>query len=111
MKRGCPCCANHIAVKGKNDLATTHPQLAKEWHPTKNTLRPDMEQLKRFGGFALKDMNTMLLSYTVHTGQIVQFVIAAGKPLLRNRLFSIMFGKYFPMQLTATKIFFQTEWN
>lgn len=42
LKRGCPCCANHIAVKGKNDLATTHPQLAKEWHPTKNTLRPDM---------------------------------------------------------------------
>ena len=41
LKRGCPCCTNRIAVKGKNDLATTHPQLAKEWHPTKNTLTPD----------------------------------------------------------------------
>ncbi len=36
LKRGCPVCANQIIIKGKNDLATTHPQLAKEWHPTKN---------------------------------------------------------------------------
>ena len=41
LKRGCPCCANKIVVSGKNDLATTHPQLAKEWHPTKNTFTPD----------------------------------------------------------------------
>ena len=35
-KRGCPLCANLVVVKGKNDLATTHPHLAAEWHPTKN---------------------------------------------------------------------------
>ena len=35
-KRGCPCCANKVAVAGVNDLATTHPQIAKEWHPSKN---------------------------------------------------------------------------
>ena len=23
-------------IKGKNDLATVRPDLAKEWHPTKN---------------------------------------------------------------------------
>jgi Zn finger protein HypA/HybF involved in hydrogenase expression len=34
--RGCPCCAGKIAVPGINDLVTTHPQLAAEWHPTKN---------------------------------------------------------------------------
>jgi len=34
--RGCPCCANKKVVVGKNDLATTHPELAREWHPTKN---------------------------------------------------------------------------
>ena len=34
--RGCPCCANKVLVKGKNDLETTHPELAKEWHPIKN---------------------------------------------------------------------------
>ena len=38
---GCPCCANKKVVVGKNDLATTYPQLAKEWHKTKNAnLKP-----------------------------------------------------------------------
>lgn len=37
LKRGCPCCANLKIVKGVNDLATTNPELAKEWHPIKNT--------------------------------------------------------------------------
>ena len=36
LDRGCPCCSNHVVVKGINDLATTHPEIAKEWHPTKN---------------------------------------------------------------------------
>jgi len=34
--RGCPCCSNKTVVQGKNDLATTNPELSKEWHPTKN---------------------------------------------------------------------------
>ena len=39
--RGCLCCRRKKLVRGKNDLATTHPDLAKEWHPTKNgDLRP-----------------------------------------------------------------------
>ena len=38
LGRGCPCCSNKVIIKGKNDLATTHPELAKEWHPTKNGL-------------------------------------------------------------------------
>jgi hypothetical protein len=29
LGRGCPCCANKVAVKGVNDLATTHPEIAK----------------------------------------------------------------------------------
>lgn len=32
----CPICANKVVVSGENDLATTHPLLAKMWHPTKN---------------------------------------------------------------------------
>jgi len=32
----CPYCSNHRVLAGYNDLATTHPSLAKEWHPTKN---------------------------------------------------------------------------
>lgn len=34
--RGCPVCSNKEVVAGKNDLITTHPHLAKEWHPSKN---------------------------------------------------------------------------
>ena len=34
--RNCPYCSNQRLLIGYNDLATTNPQLAKEWHPTKN---------------------------------------------------------------------------
>jgi hypothetical protein len=33
---GCPICANKKIVAGENDLATEHPSLAKEWHPSRN---------------------------------------------------------------------------
>ncbi len=33
---GCPYCAGQKVWVGFNDLATTHPMLAAEWHPTKN---------------------------------------------------------------------------
>ena len=33
---GCPVCCNKRVLVGFNDLATTNPQLASEWHPTKN---------------------------------------------------------------------------
>ena len=39
-KKGCPCCANRVVVPQKNDLATTDPDIAADWHPTKNTLKP-----------------------------------------------------------------------
>ncbi|MFF2531517.1 zinc-ribbon domain-containing protein [Brevibacillus sp. NPDC058079] len=35
MNTGCPYCANHRACED-NCLATTHPEIAKEWHPIKN---------------------------------------------------------------------------
>ena len=39
--KGCPCCSNKVVAPGINDLTTTHPELAKEWHPTRNgTLKP-----------------------------------------------------------------------
>lgn len=34
--KGCACCANLVVVQGVNDLSTTHPKLALEWHPSKN---------------------------------------------------------------------------
>ena len=37
----CPYCSNHKILVGYNDLATTNPDLASEWHPTMNgALRP-----------------------------------------------------------------------
>ena len=34
--RGCPYCSNNKLLKGFNDLQTKYPEIAKEWHPTKN---------------------------------------------------------------------------
>ena len=40
---GCPYCAGRMVLQGYNDLETTHPNLALEWHPTKNgELSPSM---------------------------------------------------------------------
>ena len=40
--RGCPVCSGHRILPGVNDLASHYPDLAKEWHPTKNgALTPD----------------------------------------------------------------------
>lgn len=33
---GCPYCAGTLVIPGKTDLATTHPHMAKNWHPAKN---------------------------------------------------------------------------
>ena len=33
---GCPYCSGHKTWPGFNDMATTHPELAAEWHPTRN---------------------------------------------------------------------------
>ena len=33
---GCPVCANRTVAPGENDLATTRPDLAEQWHPTRN---------------------------------------------------------------------------
>jgi hypothetical protein len=32
----CPFCSNNRVLTGFNDLATTHPSIAAEWHPTRN---------------------------------------------------------------------------
>jgi hypothetical protein len=33
---GCPVCSNVKVITGENDLATLNPDVAAEWHPTKN---------------------------------------------------------------------------
>ena len=40
---GCPYCSGRKVLTGVNDLATTHPALAAQWHPSKNGDRaPEM---------------------------------------------------------------------
>lgn len=40
-KMGCPYLSGRAVWQGFNDLATTHPEIAKEWHPKKNeNLKP-----------------------------------------------------------------------
>ena len=40
--RGCPYLSSQAVWPGYNDLATRHPEIAAQWHPTKNgTLTPD----------------------------------------------------------------------
>ena len=40
---GCPACAGKVIIPGINDLATTHKDLAAEWHPTRNgSITPQM---------------------------------------------------------------------
>ena len=39
---GCPVCAGKIPLAGETDLASRFPQLARQWHPTRNgTLTPE----------------------------------------------------------------------
>ena len=37
---GCPYCSGKKAIRGVNDLTTTHPALAAQWHPTRNAVTP-----------------------------------------------------------------------
>ena len=63
-KRGydCPYCSGHRVLKGINDLATTNPDLAKEWNYDKNIdLTPydvTAGSRKKYGGGVKKDMPT-----------------------------------------------------
>lgn len=41
--RGCAVCSGHQVQRGKNDLASKYPEVAEQWHPTKNgRLTPQM---------------------------------------------------------------------
>lgn len=42
----CPCCSGLTLVEGKNDLATTHPSLAKEWSERNVGTTPKMVNAK-----------------------------------------------------------------
>lgn len=37
----CPCCSGYTFIKGRNDLETTHPEIAEEWSEKNYPLHPD----------------------------------------------------------------------
>lgn len=41
IKHGCPYCSGRLVTKGKNDLASQHPDILSEWDYDKNTIQPD----------------------------------------------------------------------
>ena len=45
----CPICSNNQVLKGFNDLATLLPELAEEWHPSKNEKLTPMDVTKSSG--------------------------------------------------------------
>lgn len=47
---GCPVCSGHRTIPGINDFATFYPELAKEWHPTKNGNKSPSNYSKKNGG-------------------------------------------------------------
>ncbi len=59
--RSCPICSGKKLVKS-NCLATLNPELAKEWHPTKNGKLTPFDvfpaQGEKFGGNVQKEMTT-----------------------------------------------------
>ena len=69
-KNGCPYLSGKAVWSGFNDLATINPELAAQWHPTKNgDLKPTQVTAnaeKRFGGYCnittLKQKNTLILN-------------------------------------------------
>ena len=46
---GCPFVSFRALWRGFNDLATTNPELTKEWHPTKNGIRTPADVTARSG--------------------------------------------------------------
>ena len=36
QRSGCPVCDNKYVIEGFNDLSSSDPEIAREWHPTKN---------------------------------------------------------------------------
>ena len=46
---GCPYCAGQRLIVGQNDLATTYPEIATEWHPEKNGTLTPHDVTKRSG--------------------------------------------------------------
>ena len=99
---GCPYCCGKRVMKGYNDLATVNPDLAAEWHPTKNgDLTPeDVTEAsgKKSGGCA-KTVTTMKWQSIIASGdQVAQSVLTHYVRLFQNRQSFTTSSKSFTMR-------------
>ena len=118
---GCPYCSGKVAIKGFNDLATINPNLAMEWHPTKNgSLTPDMvlkgsEKRVWWLGKCGHEWRTMISNRTDGTGcpicqnelktsfpeQAIYFYIRKAFPDAVNR--DLSFGKELDIYIPSAR--------
>ena len=78
---GCPVCANRKIIPGINDFATTHPELAAEWHPTKNG---DLTPQKISYGYDKKVWWLCAYGHTWQAAPKTRVRMGAGCPVCAN---------------------------
>ena len=82
----CPVCSGRKVLASYNDLATTHPNVATEWHPTKNgdwtAKHAKAGQIKKFGGRENAAMNGKL-PQMIEPEEVINVRTAQGKEFLR----------------------------
>lgn len=113
---GCPVCANREAAACENDLATTHPLLAAQWHPTRNgTLTPrDLVAgtHKKVCGCAKKGMHGRhLLFQELRAGQGA-LSVPAEKSWRAKTIWHPSFPRSRPSGIQATMVHcFRSRWR
>lgn len=81
----CPICTNRKVQTGENDLATTHPDIASQWHPTKNgdfTPQQFVAGKKRKVWWMCEKGHEWQASIDSRTAQNVDCPICAGKVVI-----------------------------
>lgn len=98
----CPFCSGNKVLKGFNDLSTTHPELLREWHPSKNTLSP----------FECSKGSTQRISWICKLGHEWETTIASrtsrsrGCPVCANKKVLVGYN-----DISTTHPHLITEWN
>ena len=102
---GCPYCSGHRVLKGYNDLATTFPELLKDWDYEKNKVQPD-EVTKGSNDLVLwkchicnyewiaKICNRTLLNRGCPKCGLKKRVASQSKPVLQYSLDGKLIAKY-----------------
>ena len=80
--QGCPYCAGKQIKVGQNDLAATHPDIAKEWDFEKNGCGPETVTkgcIKNTGGSVLLDILLNKLQIIEQVGILVAHIVLVEK--------------------------------